>query len=85
MTSYFIPKRLIAILGLALLIPAAPVSAQFGFGFPNIGVVGGVKVDAAGVVRDASQQELGEELRQLRASLKAPTGTMAQATSLRMV
>lgn len=82
--SYFTPKRLLALVGLLVIVPASTASAQFGLGIRN-GVVGGVKVDAGGVVRDASIEEQGEELRQLRAAIKSPTGQLADKASLRMI
>ncbi len=84
MISYFTPQRLLAIVGLFVLVPASTALAQFGFGL-NQGVVGGVKVDAGGLVRDASVEEQGEELRQLRAAMKSPTGPLADKASLRMI
>ena len=84
MVSYFTPQRLLALVGLLVIVPASTVSAQFGFGL-GTGVVGGVKVDAGGVVRDASIEEQGEELRQLRAAMKSPTGPLAAKASLRMI
>ena len=56
---------------------------QFGVG--RFGVVGGVSVDADGVVRDLTVEERTESLRQLRAAASAPTGKLAEQAPLRMV
>jgi Protein of unknown function (DUF1598) len=81
--SYFTSKRLVALVCLLVLTPSTTVFGQF---FPNrVGVVGGVKVDADGVVRSASVAERGEQLKQLRTSLKSASGQMAEKTSLRMI
>ncbi|MFO0942732.1 MAG: DUF1598 domain-containing protein [Pirellulales bacterium] len=83
--SYFTPKRLIALVFLLAIVPASPAWSQFGgFGFSR-GVVGGVKVDAEGVVRDASVEERGDQLRQLREAIKSASGEMAKKSSMRMI
>lgn len=85
-TAYFTPKRLIALVCLLALAPSAPAKAQFGgFGFNNVGVVGGVKVDADGVVRDASVEERGAELQRLREAVRSASGDMAKKSPMRMI
>lgn len=80
---YLTSNRLIALVGFLILVQSSPLSAQFGFG--RFGVVGGVKVDADGVVRNASTQERDEQLKQLRSSLKLPSGQLAEKADLRMI
>lgn len=57
-------------------------SAQFAI---RGGVVGGVSVDADGVVRDLSAEDHTGLLEQLRATVKSPTGALSDPTSLRMI
>lgn len=61
--------------------------AQFNnaFGFGQIGVVGGVNVDANGVVSNVTSQDRSELLQQLRESVKAPDGELSQNAKLRMI
>lgn len=60
--------------------------AQFGFGFNNFrGVVGGVSIDAEGVVRDAQLADQDAALRALRDMYKGAPKEMAKASSMRMV
>lgn len=85
-TAYFVPKRLTALVCVLTLCIANSAWAQFGsFGFSRLGVVGGVKVDADGIVRNASIQEQGEQLRQLREAVKSASGDMAYKSSMRMI
>jgi Protein of unknown function (DUF1598) len=81
--TYFTLNRLLTLVGFLILVQTSPVSAQFGFN--RQGVVGGVKVDADGVVRSASIADRGEQLKQLRSSMKSPTGQMAEKANLRMI
>lgn len=63
----------------------ATARGQFGFGFGPVGVVGGVSVDADGMVRDLSAQDRTEILERLRASVQSPQGPLAERATLRMV
>jgi len=60
--------------------------AQFGAGLlGRVGVVGGVKVDAAGAVRAASLQERSGWLNELRGAIHEPSGALADKTEMRMI
>lgn len=62
--------------------------SSFGQIFPGvgrIGVVGGVSIDAQGVVRSATAAERSEMLDRLRTSAQKPTGDLAQSGQLRKV
>ncbi len=58
--------------------------AQFGNAF-NQSVVGGVMVDADGVVHNATQNDRAGLLRDLREQVMHPSGKIAASTELRMV
>ncbi|MCR9292541.1 MAG: DUF1598 domain-containing protein [bacterium] len=64
-----------------------PVMGQFGFGFGTRigGVVGGVSVDADGVVRTATLEEQSGVLEALRKSVGQPSAGLEAKTELRMV
>ncbi|MBX3422828.1 MAG: DUF1598 domain-containing protein [Pirellulaceae bacterium] len=53
--------------------------------FPRFPVVGGVSVDAQGVVRNATLAERAEVLDRLRKTAQSPTGKLVDSVSLRMV
>lgn len=81
----FTSFRQLALVGVLAFAPLSCAMGQFGVGGIIRGVVGGVKVDADGVVRDASIQERGDQLQQLRAATKLPTGDLAETSNLRMI
>ncbi|HAC92352.1 MAG TPA: hypothetical protein DCF63_17245 [Planctomycetaceae bacterium] len=54
-------------------------------GLGRIGVVGGVSIDAQGVVRSATAAQRSEMLSQLRASAQQPSGDLAHVGQLRKV
>lgn len=72
----------IALLGCMLTNPVA--HAQFGTGIFR-GVVGGVRVDAEGVVQTATEQDRTGVLRELRNQVILPQGPIAESVKLRMV
>lgn len=59
--------------------------AQFGFGGLRGGVVGGVRIDADGVLRTATQEEQDQLLADMRVQLAGPKGDLAQPNDLRMI
>ncbi len=72
------------IITITLLMFASPCFAQFGGG--GFGrAVGGVMVDADGVIRSATVDERADLLAELRKSIQPAQGELAQATELRMV
>ena len=72
----------IALFGCMLTNSAA--HAQFGAGFFR-GVVGGVSVDANGVVQAATVQDRTDVLHELRNQVIQPQGPIADSVKLRMV
>jgi hypothetical protein len=74
-------------IALALVVAAVGLPhaiAGFG-GFGNNGAVGGVMIDAAGMVRSATLDERSTLLNRLRMSVAQPQGDMAEETDLRMI
>jgi hypothetical protein len=74
--------------GLVIAMWAVPAHAQFGFGgvgFGRLGVVGGVSVDAEGLVQTISMEDRTDLLRQLRSTVGDPSGPLAERSDLRMV
>lgn len=74
-------------IALALVVAATTIShsiAGFG-GFGNNNQVGGIMIDAAGLVRSATEDERSTFLSRLRMSVAQPQGEMAEAAELRMV
>ncbi|MEM8734875.1 MAG: DUF1598 domain-containing protein, partial [Planctomycetota bacterium] len=57
----------------------------FGFFGNRNGVVGGVSVDAQGMLQSASAVETSGQLKALRKDVSAPSDAMRQSTTLRMV
>lgn len=64
---------------------ALPPDASAGGQFTQGGAVGGVKVDAAGVVRSATVDELGDLVKARREMFEPLPGDLNQATELRKV
>jgi hypothetical protein len=88
--SYLTSNLLVAIVGALVVLPSSNASGQGGGNNNNNlnlfrGVVGGIKVDATGVVRDASLEDKSEQLKLLRESIKPQSGQLAEKTALRMV
>jgi hypothetical protein len=76
-------------LGIALALVIAALGlphaiAGFG-GFGNNNAVGGIMIDASGMVRSATLDERAVLLSRLRTAVVEPQGEMAEATELRMV
>lgn len=71
-------------LALILTVAALP-SVMAGTGLLRSPAVGGVLIDAAGLVRSATLAERAELLNQLRAEVVQPRGDLAEATELRMI
>lgn len=69
---------------LAVFTTGKQASAQFPI-FGNLGVVGGVSVDADGTVRTSTVEEQSGLLKALRDSAASPTGELGGNTKLRMV
>jgi hypothetical protein len=65
--------------------PAHGQPAFGGFGFGRVGVVGGVSVDANGLVQSMAMEDRSELLQQMRSSVLSPTGALANGSELRMV
>ncbi len=68
-----------------IVLAAQNVWAQAGFNQFGIGVVGGVSIDADGVVRVATQQDRAGVLKELREHVVQPTGKIAASTEMRMI
>ncbi|QDV26109.1 DUF1598 domain-containing protein [Aureliella helgolandensis] len=82
----FVRRTCAAIVVTSLCLVSQPVQAQFGFGLNNrTGVVGGVSIDAEGVVQAASVEQRGGILQQLRKTVGVPTDGMEAKTELRMI
>jgi hypothetical protein len=77
--------RLLPLLGALSLLASLPLAwAGVGIGFRQP-AVGGISVDAEGVVRAATPTDRTELLRQLRERIAAPAGELGEAAELRMV
>jgi Protein of unknown function (DUF1598) len=63
----------------------ASANANAQFLLNRLGVVGGVKIDADGVVQAATQEDRAGILRELREKIVSPAGKIASSTKLRMV
>jgi hypothetical protein len=59
--------------------------AQFGGGFGRFSAVGGIAIDADGVVRNQTTDELGELRQERLDALRAVSGDLKQSSELRMV
>jgi hypothetical protein len=64
---------------------AVTAQAQFFPGFGGFGFVGGVRIDADGVLRNMTVSEQQEQLELIRRKVVAPNGPLTEATSLRCV
>lgn len=71
--------------GIAICASLAGLSAIAGFGFNNGGQVGGISIDAQGVVRTATAIERSELLDNLRKQVNAVPEAMKEADGLRKV
>lgn len=72
----------------SFLFVASPEQANAQFGFNNFGrqgVVGGVRIDAQGIVRNATDAEREAELQFMKQQIKGAPGDFAKAADLRMV
>ncbi len=77
--------RLFPTLATCLLLLAASPSLQAGGGFGGNRAVGGVMIDANGVVRSATPAEKQELANLMRAAVDAPQGDMDKDTEMRMI
>jgi hypothetical protein len=73
----------LALLVAALSLPSA--IAGFGGGFGNNNAVGGIIIDAAGLVRAATLDERAVMLNRLRNAVSEPQGVLAEDSDLRMI
>jgi hypothetical protein len=79
-------KRILAVVVAVCAMHSPQCYAQFGFGgFGRLGVVGGVRIDADGVLRTATEQEQNEALQEMRQHIAGGQGAFAAGTSMRMV
>lgn len=79
-------NRSIALLvALGALSAGNSVLAQNNGGFFNNRVVGGVRIDADGVMRTATEEDKSESLTAIRESLIGPQGQLQQPTSSRLI
>jgi hypothetical protein len=83
----FVTRCALALVGCSVVVAPSPTAfGQFGnfFGNQN-GVVGGVSVDATGTLRSATERERSGLLKELRNSVRAPSGEVNVPTDLRMI
>lgn len=82
-----ISRRVLLFLSIATIVSHAQTAqAQFGFGFNNNGgVVGGVSIDAEGVVRSATAEERSGWLADARKNTTLPAGELAEKSEMRMI
>lgn len=78
------PVRLVASVSVSVIVLAASLHAGIG-GFGNRNAVGGVMIDAAGVVRTATVDEENNLAQLVRQRTADPEGALAEAAELRMV
>jgi hypothetical protein len=78
------PLRLVVSVSFSVIVLAASLHAGVG-GFGNRGAVGGVMIDAAGVVRTATVEEENNLAQLVRQRTAEPEGELDEATELRMV
>ncbi|MFK7737402.1 MAG: DUF1598 domain-containing protein [Pirellulaceae bacterium] len=83
----YVTRCALALLGCCVVVaPSSTAFAQFGnfFGNQN-GVVGGVSIDAQGTLRTATARERSGLLKELRNSVRAPSGAVNEPADLRMI
>jgi hypothetical protein len=74
--------RFVAVLSLGLI---AVATTYAGIGFGNQRAVGGVMIDASGVVRTATLEERADLANMLRQEMNPVAGDVAKATEMRMI